>query len=218
MFTGIIIELGKVYDIKKLHNGARLKIISNEIIKEASLGDSISVNGVCLTITEMDITKGIMSFDVSYETFNKTTLGEIKKGDPVNLEPALTLKTKLGGHLVSGHVEGIGIIKSIDNFGDYLKIEIEAPQDVLRYCIKKGSIAIDGISLTIVDVFPSSFTVVIIPHTSKMTTIGIKKIGDKVNLESDIIAKYVEKFVKQTNVGKDDNLIEKLKNYGFIQE
>lgn len=218
MFTGIIIELGKVYDIKKLHNGARLKIISSEIIKEASLGDSISVNGVCLTITEMDITKGIMSFDVSYETLNKTTLGEVKKGDPVNLEPALTLKTKLGGHLVSGHVEGIGKIKGIDNFGDYLKIEIEAPQDVLRYCIKKGSIAIDGISLTIVDVFPSSFTVVIIPHTSKMTTIGIKKIGDKVNLESDIIAKYVEKFVKQTNVGKDDNLIEKLKNYGFIQE
>ncbi|MCX8034419.1 MAG: riboflavin synthase [Thermodesulfovibrio sp.] len=218
MFTGIIIELGKVYDIKKLRNGARLKIISSEIIKEASLGDSISVNGVCLTVTEMDKAKGIISFDVSYETLNKTTLGDLKRGDPVNLEPALTLNTKLGGHLVSGHVEGIGIIRGIDNFGDYLKIEVEAPQDVLRYCINKGSIAIDGISLTIVDVFPSSFTVVIIPHTAKMTTIGTKKIGDKVNLESDIIAKYVEKFVNQATLSKDDKLIEKLKNYGFMKE
>lgn len=218
MFTGIIIELGKVYDFIKLRSGAQLKVLSKNIIKETSLGDSISVNGVCLTVNEIDSTKELISFDVSYETLQKTTLGELKKGDCVNLEPALTLNTRLGGHIVSGHVEGIGIIKRIENKGDYQQIEIEAPEDILKYCIKKGSIAIDGISLTIVDIFPSSFTVVIIPHTAKMTTIGAKKIGDKVNLESDIIAKYVEKFVKQTAPVKDKNLVEKLKNYGFIQE
>ncbi len=218
MFTGIIIELGKVYDFIKLPSGGQLKVLSKNIIKETSLGDSISVNGVCLTVNEIDSTKELISFDVSYETLQKTTLGELKKGDPVNLEPALTLNTRLGGHIVSGHVEGIGIIKRIENKGDYQQIEIEAPEDILKYCIKKGSIAIDGISLTIVDIFPSTFTVVIIPHTAKMTTIGAKKIGDKVNLESDIIAKYVEKFVKQTAPFKDKNLVEKLKNYGFIQE
>lgn len=218
MFTGIIIELGKVYDFIKLRSGAQLKVLSKNIIKETSLGDSISVNGVCLTVNEIDSTKELISFDVSYETLQKTTLGELKKGDYVNLEPALTLNTRLGGHIVSGHVEGIGTIKRIENKGDYQQIEIEAPEGILKYCIKKGSIAIDGISLTIVDIFPSSFTVVIIPHTAKMTTIGAKKIGDKVNLESDIIAKYVEKFVKQTAPVKDENLVEKLKNYGFIQE
>ncbi len=217
MFTGIIIELGKVYDFVKLRDGAQLKVLSKNIIKESSLGDSISVNGVCLTVTEIDRIKELISFDVSYETLQKTTLGALKKGDYVNLEPALTLNTRLGGHLVTGHVERIGIIKRIENKGDYIKIEIEAPEEILKYCIKKGSIAIDGISLTIVDIFSSSFTVVIIPHTAKMTTIGIKKIGDKVNLESDIIAKYVEKFVKQTAAVKDENIVEKLKNYGFIQ-
>lgn len=218
MFTGIIIELGKVYDLIKLPNGARLIVSSKNIIKETSLGDSISVNGGCLTVTEIDRAKELISFDVSYETLKKTTLGELKKGDYVNLEPAITLNTRLGGHLVSGHVEGIGIIKAINNVGEYLTVEIEAPSEILKYCIKKGSIAIDGISLTIVDILNSSFTVVIIPHTLKMTTLGTKKIGDKVNLESDIIAKYVEKFVNKTSTSKDDQLIEKLKNYGFIQE
>ncbi len=218
MFTGIIIELGKVYDIKKLPSGARLKIVSNEVIKDASLGDSIAVNGACLTVSEINKEKGLITFDVSYETLQKTTLGELKKGDLVNLEPALTLNTKLGGHLVSGHVEGIGKIKSIEQRGDYWYIEIESPDEILKYCIKKGSIAIDGISLTIVDLYPSSFTVVIIPHTAKMTTIGRKKIGDKVNLESDIIAKYVEKFVNQISETKESRLLDKLKNYGFIKE
>jgi riboflavin synthase len=218
MFTGIITEVGKVYEIKKIHNGAHLTILSKTVIKDASLGDSISVNGVCLTATEIDKAKELISFDVSYETLQKTTLGELKKGEYVNLEPALTFNTRLGGHLVSGHVEGIGVIKRIDNIGDYKKIEIEASKDILKYCIKKGSIAIDGISLTIVEIFPSSFTVVIIPHTVKMTTIGTKKIGDKLNLESDIIAKYVEKLLNKNTPSKEDKLINKLKDYGFIKE
>ena len=218
MFTGIIVELGKIWDIQKIAQGARLHVFSNKVINEANLGDSISINGVCLTVSEMDRTKNILSFDVSFETLKKTTLGELKKGYYVNLEPALTLNTRLGGHLVSGHVEDTGIIKKIENIGDYLKLEIEAKEEILRYCIPKGSIAVDGISLTIVDLYSSSFTVVIIPHTAKMTTIGFKKVGDKVNLETDIIAKYVEKFVNQATSVKQDRLIAKLKHYGFIEE
>jgi riboflavin synthase len=218
MFTGIIVELGKIADIQKIARGARLHVFSNKVINEANLGDSISVNGVCLTVSEMDRTKNILSFDVSFETLKKTTLGELKKGDYANLEPALTLSTRLGGHLVSGHVEDTGIIRKIENIGNYLKIEIEAKDESLRYCIPKGSIAIDGISLTIVELYSSSFTVVIIPHTAKMTTIGFKKVGDKVNLETDIIAKYVEKFVNQATFIRQDRFITKLKDYGFIKE
>lgn len=214
MFTGIIIELGKVYEINRIAQGARLKIFSEKLITD--IGDSISVNGVCLTISEIDKEKGILSFDVSHETLQKTTLGELKKNDPVNLEPALTLQAPLGGHLVSGHVEGVGVIKKIEKIGNDLKIEISTPEEILKYCIKKGSIAVDGVSLTIVDLFSSSFTVVIIPHTAKMTTLRFKKAGDRVNLESDIIAKYIEKFVTQSINIKEERLLGKLKDYGYI--
>ncbi|WP_297214179.1 MULTISPECIES: riboflavin synthase [Thermodesulfovibrio] len=216
MFTGIIVELGEVYDIKKLGNSAKLNILSEKVIKDASIGDSISVNGVCLTVTEIERKRGIISFDVSNETLQKTTTGELKKSSPVNLEPALTLNTRIGGHLVSGHVEGIGKIRNIDTIGDYLKIEIEAPQEILKYCIKKGSIAIDGISLTIVEVFSDAFNVVIIPHTAKMTTVGYKKVGDSVNLEPDLIAKYVEKFLSYREQTADEKIMAKLKKHGFI--
>lgn len=216
MFTGIIVEVGMVYEIQKFAQGARIKIFSKKVVPRSNLGDSISVNGACLTVSEIDKSKSIFSFDVSHETLDKTTLGMLKKDDPVNLEPALTLNTPLGGHLVSGHVEGVGRIKKIKSIGNDLKIEINAPEDILRYCIKKGSIAVDGVSLTIVDLFSDSFTVVIIPHTANTTTIGAKKIGSSVNLESDIIAKYVEKFANQAPRDKEDRFIEKLKNYGFI--
>lgn len=216
MFTGIIVELGKIHEVQKLAQGARLKVFSKKLIDNSNIGDSISVNGVCLTICEMDTSKNIISFDVSHETLQKTTLGELKKDEYVNLEPALTLNTRLGGHLVSGHVEGIGKIRKIEKIGNDLKIEIEAPEEILRYCIKKGSITVDGISLTIVDILSDSFTVVVIPHTANMTTIGLKKVGDKVNLESDIIAKYVEKFVNQSVNVKEERLLGKLRDYGYI--
>lgn len=216
MFTGIIVELGKIHEVRKLAQGARLKVFSKKLIDNSNIGDSISVNGVCLTICEMDKSKNIISFDVSHETLQKTTLGELKKDEYVNLEPALTLNTRLGGHLVSGHVEGIGKIRKIEKIGNDLKIEIEAPEEILRYCIKKGSITVDGISLTIVDILSDSFTVVVIPHTANMTTIGLKKVGDKVNLESDIIAKYVEKFVNQSVNVKEERLLGKLRDYGYI--
>lgn len=213
MFTGIILEVGKVYDIQGFCQGAKLWILSEKIINDATVGDSISVNGVCLTVSEIDKTKKVFKFDVSHETLRKTTLGELKRNDPVNLEPALTLSTKLGGHLVTGHVEGIGIIKRLEKVGEDLKIEISCSKEILRYCIPKGSIAVDGISLTIVDIFSDSFTVVIIPHTAKMTTMGLRRVGDRVNLESDIIAKYVERVVKKY---EDDSLLTKLEKHGFI--
>lgn len=216
MFTGIIIELGKVQNITKHLNGARLSILSKNVIRDALVGDSISVNGVCLTVTDIEKTRGLLFFDVSHETLQKTTLGDLKRNDLVNLEPALTLNTKLGGHIVSGHVEAVGTIKNIENIGDYINLEIEAPKEVLRYCIKKGSIAIDGISLTIVDIFPTSFTVVIVPHTAKMTTISKRKVGDRVNLESDLIAKYVEKFIIGDSSSREDRLMVKLREQGFI--
>ena len=216
MFTGIILELGKVISFEKIAQGAKLKIFSEKLIKDSQIGDSIAVNGVCLTVTEIDRTKKVLSFELSYETLKKTILGELKKDSPVNLESALTLNTKLGGHLVSGHVDGVGVIKKIEKTGDYIKIEIEAPQEVLKYCVPKGSIAVDGISLTVVDLFTNSFSVVIIPHTLKMTTLGFKNVGDSVNLEPDIIAKYVERLIGNRKTDRDEELLKKLKDYGYL--
>jgi riboflavin synthase len=216
MFTGIILELGKVISVEKIAQGAKLKIFSEKLLKDSQIGDSIAVNGVCLTVTEIDRTKKVLSFELSYETLKKTTLGELKKDSPVNLESALTLNTKLGGHLVSGHVDGVGVIKKIEKTGDYIKIEIEAPQEVLKYCVPKGSIAVDGISLTVVDLFTNSFSVVIIPHTLKMTTLGFKNVGDSVNLEPDIIAKYVERLIGNRKTDRDEELLKKLKDYGYL--
>jgi len=216
MFTGIILELGKVISVEKIAQGAKLKIFSEKLIKDSQIGDSIAVNGVCLTVTEIDRTKKVLSFELSYETLKKTTLGELKKDSPVNLESALTLNTKLGGHLVSGHVDGVGVIKKIEKTGDYIKIEIEAPQEVLKYCVPKGSIAVDGISLTVVYLFTNSFSVVIIPHTLKMTTLGFKNVGDSVNLEPDIIAKYVERLIGNRKTDRDEELLKKLKDYGYL--
>ena len=216
MFTGIILELGKVVAVEKIAQGAKLKIFSEKLIKDSQRGDSIAVNGVCLTVTEIDRTKKTLSFDVSQETLKKTTLGELKKESPVNLESALTLNTKLGGHLVTGHVDGVGVIKKVEKFGNYIKIEIATPQEVLKYCVPKGSVAVDGISLTVVDLFTNSFSVVIIPHTLKMTTLGFKNVGDSVNLEPDIIAKYVEKFISNMKTDRDEELLKKLKDYGYL--
>ena len=159
------------------------------------------------------VEKDILSFDVSYETLKSTNLGHLKKGDGVNLEPSLKPASKLGGHFVTGHVDGVGKIRSKTPAGNAVKFEIEAPENVLKYLVEKGSVAIDGISLTVVDVLRDAFSLVIIPHTAKMTTIGFKKLGDTVNLEPDILAKYVARFL-QTD--KDSSLLSALKKSGFI--
>lgn len=215
MFTGIIVELGKVVSIQSTSEGARLCISCPEIIRDSQVGDSISVNGVCLTITE--IKDHTAFFDVSQQTLNLTTTGSLRVGDRVNLEPALRVNSRLGGHLVSGHVEGVGRIVSKKISGNSERIEIEAPQSIIQYAIPKGSIAVDGISLTVVEVSNKSFTVVIIPHTLKMTTLGFKKVGDAVNLEADMIAKYVAHFVTRLNPkDKDEGLLGALQRSGFV--
>lgn len=222
MFTGLIIELGEVVSLEKKTEGARLSIKASEIAKDAVPGDSIAINGVCLTVTELRTHNSELFFDISYETLKSTNLGNLKRGDRVNIEPSLRPNSKLGGHFVTGHVEDIGKIKSKAPMGNAMRIEIEAPDSVLRYLVEKGSIAVDGISLTVVDVLKGAFSVVIIPHTAKMTTIGFKNVGDTVNLEPDILGKYVERFLagsQQSAVSsqnKDKGLLSALKQSGFI--
>lgn len=219
MFTGIIIELGEIKSLIRKGQSAELLLKSKDVIKEAKTGDSISVNGVCLTVTKINLRELELSFDVSFETLRSTNLGSLKAGDRVNLEPSLTPLSKIGGHFVTGHVEGIGKIRQKKEIENALKIEIEAPGEVLRFLIQKGSVAVDGISLTVVEVIKDAFSVVIIPHTAKMTTLGFKGIGDTVNLEPDILGKYVAKFLNKTetfNKNSDERILSLLEKSGFI--
>ncbi|MDA8097861.1 MAG: riboflavin synthase [Clostridia bacterium] len=217
MFTGIIEELGTLERIERGSVSAHLNIRVREILKEVRLGDSISVNGVCLTVT--DFASDRFTADVMGETLAKTNLGNLRIGDRVNLERALRMGDRLGGHLVSGHIDGVGTIVDKAPHGIAQVFTVEAPDVVMRYVIRKGSLAIDGISLTVVDCTDRSFRVSIIPHTAKMTTLGFKKKGDSVNLEADMLARYVEKLLqgrepKADGSGKLDNTF--LSKHGFL--
>jgi riboflavin synthase len=223
MFTGLILELGQVVSLDKKSDSAQLSVRAREVVKDARLGDSIAVNGVCLTVVEKS--GDVLLFDVSYETLKSTGLGSVRIGDKVNIEPSLLADSRLGGHFVTGHVDAVGTISSRKPVGNAVRVEIEAPEGVLKYLVEKGSVAVDGISLTVVDVFKHAFSVVIIPHTAGVTTIGFKKPGDKVNLESDILAKYVAKFLQRDDKGhtgssekgvSDATLSSVLKRSGFI--
>jgi riboflavin synthase len=193
MFTGIIEEMGVVKEVGKTLQGSSVTILTKTVLEGLKIGDSVTVNGVCLTVVGRNDME--MKADISPETMTVTTLGSLKAGDPVNLERAMRLGDRLGGHLVTGHVDGIGIIRSRVQDGDALQITIEAPRDVLRHCVSKGSITVDGISLTVNEVTDRGFHVTIIPHTAKVTTLGIKQIGDTVNLETDLIGRYVERLL-----------------------
>lgn len=212
MFTGIIEELGKVKDLRREASGGRLTIAASLVLDGTAIGDSISVNGVCLTVVEMRKTG--FSADVANETLKVTNLGELKVGQAVNLERALRLSAKVGGHLVTGHVDGVGRVREKRQEGNSWRVFFDAPANVLRYVIRKGSIAIDGISLTVADADASGFSVAMIPHTAKLTTLGSKGPGESVNLESDIIGKYVEKLLAG-RVGEGVSL-EKLSQAGFV--
>lgn len=218
MFTGLVETLGEVAAVRNTGSGIRLSVRPLSVF-ELETGDSVSVNGVCLTVTR--ITPGLSgkgeecAFDVSPETMRSTNLGELKPGDRVNLERALRLSGRLGGHIVTGHVDNVGIITGKKPAGEYTFYTFEAPPDVLKYIVGKGSVAVDGISLTVVDVGGMSFSTAIIPHTLAATTLGDKGVGDRVNLEADIIGKYVEKLLH----GKepDPGLMELLKKQGFAK-
>lgn len=195
MFSGIVEEMGAVSVLNRSLAGTRLTIIASTVMGDLTIGASVSVNGVCLTAVAR--TDRDFSVDVSPETLNVTTLGSLTSGSPVNLERAMKLNERIGGHMVSGHVDGIGVIRSRHQDGNAVILEIEAPREILRLCVGKGSITVDGISLTINEVTDRSFVVAIIPHTAKVTTLGLKQVGDRVNLESDLIGKYVERLLQE---------------------
>ena len=188
MFTGIVREVGRVEAVEERGESVRLVVRAPETAAAATVGDSVSLAGVCLTAVE--VADGTVAFDAVPETLRRSTLGCLETGGGVNVEPALRAGDPLGGHIVQGHVDGVGRIRRVDDEG----IEIEAPQDVLRYCVEKGSIAVEGVSLTIAGLGESSFTVALIPHTRDVTTLGGVAEGDDVNLEVDVVAKYVERL------------------------
>jgi len=194
MFSGIVEEMGAVQGIDKGLAGAKFSILASVILDDLRVGDSVSVSGACLTVTHFE--DHGFSVDVSTETLNHTILSKITMGTPINLERAMKLNARMGGHLVTGHVDGIGILRAREQDGNAAQLTVEAPEDIMRYCVTKGSITMDGISLTINAVTDRSFVVAIIPYTAKVTTIGLKQVGDYVNLESDLIGKYVERLLQ----------------------
>lgn len=196
MFTGIVETVGSVKSIRRKDKAIELFIDSALICEDLKLGDSISVNGVCLTATS--ITKPQFSVDVIHETIRSTSLNKLTSNSKVNLERAMPMNGRFGGHIVSGHVDGVGTIRKILNDGTSIIYTIEAPENVMRYTIDKGSITIDGISLTVASVSERSFQVAIIPFTASETTLSLRKVGDTVNLESDLVGKFIEKMVNNT--------------------
>ena len=194
MFTGIVEELGRVAAIQALpDNAIRITIEGPTVLSDANLGDSICVNGVCLTVAEQNGDQ--FTADVMSETINRTTIGDLLAGSQVNLERPVTLATRLGGHLVQGHVDAVGQVTAREHSENWDVVTITPPKELLKYVVEKGSITIDGTSLTVSAVTDSTFSVSLIPATLEKTTLGIREIGDRVNLEVDVLAKYVEKLV-----------------------
>ena len=193
MFTGIVEELGTVEAIEDQGDAIRLTIRAGQVLSDAGLGDSIAVNGCCLTVS--DRTESTWTADVMQETLDKTSLGSARPGDPVNLERAATLQTRLGGHLVQGHVDGVGIVEERTPSEHWELVTISMPRRLGRYLVDKGSVTVDGVSLTVVETGEERFSVSLIPETLARTTLGSRQTGDRVNLEVDVIAKHVEKLL-----------------------
>ena len=197
MFTGIVRERGRVAGIGGGDAGARLRIAApRTACSGIALGDSIAIGGVCLTVVALDGDE--LSFDAVPETLGRTALGALEAGDEVNVEPALRAGEPLGGHVVQGHVDGVGSVRSVEPEGDGKRIWIDASADVVRYCVEKGSIAVDGASLTVAALDDAGFAVALIPYTLAETTLGSLAPGDAVNLEVDVLAKYVERLFPST--------------------
>ena len=232
MFTGIIEEMGFVKNINMGSNSGVITIEANKVLENTMQGDSIAVNGVCLTVT--GIRGNLFTADVMPETFKRSALGSLKNGSRVNLERAMSPMGRMGGHIVTGHIDTTGRIESIKKDSNAVVYKINIENNYLKYIVEKGSVAIDGISLTVVDTDNSGFRVSVIPHTEKETVLGYKKIGDTVNIECDIIGKYVEKLIigagadgskstsEMVNVSgeradtKNEGItLDKLKEYGF---
>jgi riboflavin synthase len=199
MFTGIVEELGVVEGLVDQGDAVRLTVRGPHVMVDAGLGDSIAVNGCCLTVAERD--QETFTADVMRETLDKTSLGALAPGDRVNLERAVTPQSRLGGHIVQGHVDATGTVVGRTPSEHWEVVEVTLPAEIARYLVRKGSITVDGISLTVVDVGPKSFTVSLIPETLARTTLGFKQPGDPVNLEVDVVAKYVERLIETREQG-----------------
>ena len=197
MFTGIIEEIGEIKEIRHGEKSARLTVACRTVTEGSRVGDSIAVNGVCLTAT--NITTGSFTADVMAETIRRSSLGTLVPGSRVNLERAMPADGRFGGHIVSGHIDGTGTVTKLTKEDNAVWVTIRAEQTVLRLIVEKGSVAIDGISLTVAKVEADSFSVSVIPHTGSATTLLEKKVGDKVNLENDVIGKYVERLLNLTS-------------------
>jgi riboflavin synthase len=194
MFTGLVLGVGRIASVDRSESGARIAV-ETPLVAELKTGDSIAVNGVCLSATSLQ--NGSFLADAMNETLSRTSLGDISPGAEVNLELPLRASDRLGGHVVQGHVDGVGRIASITEDGFARRLGVDAPADVLRYVIEKGSIAVDGVSLTVTGVDSRSFTVSLIPDTLLRTNLGRVAVGDRVNLEVDVLAKYVEKLIRR---------------------
>jgi len=215
MFTGIVEETGTIGSVRRGAVSASLRIDASRVLEDVRVGDSINTNGVCLTVTAFD--KRGFVVDVMAETMRRTNLGMLAPGSRVNLERALRLSDRLGGHIVSGHIDGTGTITGIRKEENATWITLRTNPEITRYIIPKGSVALDGISLTVVDVTETSFSVSIIPHTGHETTLLEKKTGDKVNIECDLTGKYIEKFLREGKNQPGETLnINFLNKHGFI--
>jgi riboflavin synthase len=203
VFTGLVEEVGRV---SRLEAGEMfwLDVFANRVLEGTRVGDSVSVNGVCLTVN--GLAGETLTFCAMPETLRRTALGELAEGSPVNLERAMSLEGRFGGHIVQGHVDGVGEVLEVHPEGDAEIWAFKAPAGVLRYTVEKGSICVDGISLTVVSVLDASFTVSILPHTRANTNLGELRVKDRVNLEADVIGKYVERMLEPRLVGKVRNL------------
>ncbi|MHC4943495.1 MAG: riboflavin synthase [Planctomycetota bacterium] len=213
MFTGIIQKVGVLESIISQGERARLRVRTGAMAGEVEIGDSVSISGVCLTAVE--IQGEVVAFDVVKTTMSRTRLGALTSGDPVNLELALQLSDRLGGHLISGHIDGVGKIRNIDKKPEEWRFSIDAPEEVTANMIERGSVALDGISLTVAAMRPGGFEVAIIPHTLENTTMARASAGDPVNLECDMIGKWVARYMEGLQPGRGITY-DKLRDEGFI--
>jgi riboflavin synthase len=212
VFTGIIEEIGKIQTVRKGAASSSISVQAKKVMQDVHIGDSIAVNGVCLTVTAFS--QGGFTADVMHETFNRSSLGSLQTGSPVNLERAMLSNGRFGGHIVSGHIDGTGVVSAIQKDDNAVWYTIKAAPGILRYIVEKGSVAIDGISLTVAAVERDCFRVSIIPHTASITTLSNRRVGDTVNLENDCIGKYVERLMG-IQQSKHDITADFLTKYGF---
>lgn len=211
MFTGIVEEIGEISAVSRGADSCVYTVRASKILEDMHIGDSIAVNGLCLTVTGFG--GGCFTADVMNESLRRSNLGDLKRGSKVNLERAMAANGRFGGHIVSGHIDGTGILRSYEREGNAVWVTIAAGEELMRYIIMKGSVALDGVSLTVARLYKDAFAVSLIPHTGEETTLLNKRVGDRVNIENDIVGKYVEKLCGTVRGGGIDE--DFLRKYGF---